>query len=64
MVNGSDCLQIQGGGGGDLQLIRGRIQEYDVSCGMITHQFNMFGIVNIWIRGRFYVEIGYFFNFH
>ena len=35
-----------GGGGGGLQLIRGRIQEYVVSCGMITHHFNMFGIVD------------------
>ena len=32
--------------GGGLQLIRGRIQEYVVSCGMITHHFNMFGIVD------------------
>ena len=36
----------KGGGGGGLQLIRGRIQEYVVSCGMITHHFNMFGIVD------------------
>ena len=43
MVNESDCLQIRGGG---VQLIRGRIQEYVVSCGMITHHFNMFGIVD------------------
>ena len=43
MVNGSDCLQILGRAG--LQLIKGRIQEYVVSCGMITHHFNMFGIV-------------------
>ena len=42
MVNGSDCLQLRGG----LQLIRGKIQEYVVSCGMITHHFNMFGIVD------------------
>ena len=42
MVNGSDCLQIPGG----LQLIRSRIQEYVVSCEMITHHFNMFGIVD------------------
>ena len=46
MVNGSDCLQIRGGGGGALQLIRGRIQEYVVSCGMITYHFNMFGIAD------------------
>ena len=45
MVNGSDCLQIRGWGGGGLQLMKGRIQEYVVSCGMITHHFNMFGIV-------------------
>ena len=32
--------------GGGVQLIKGRIQEYVVSCGMITHHFNMFGIVN------------------
>ena len=44
MVNGADYLQIRGGGA--LQLIRGRIQEYAVSCGMITHHFNMFGIVD------------------
>ena len=44
MVNGSDCLQLSGGGG--LQLIRGKIQEYVVSCGMITHHLNMFGIVD------------------
>ena len=44
MVNGSDCLQIRGGGG--LQLIRCRIQEYVVSSGMITHHFNMLGIVD------------------
>ena len=37
MVNRSDCLQI---GGGGVQLIRGRIQEYVVSCRMITHHFN------------------------
>ena len=43
MVNGSDCLQIRGRAG--LQLIRGRIQEYVVSCGMITYHFNMFGII-------------------
>ena len=42
MVNGSDYLQIRG----DLQLIRGRIQEYVVSCGMITHHLNMFGTVD------------------
>ena len=46
MVNGSDCLQLRGGGGGGLQLIRGKMQEYVVSCGMITHHFNMFGIVD------------------
>ena len=45
MVNGSHCLQLRGGGGG-LQLIRGKIQEYVTSCGMITHHFNMFGIVD------------------
>ena len=44
MVSGSDCLQIRGRVG--LQLIKGRIQEYVVSCGMITHHFNMFGIVD------------------
>ena len=44
MVNGSDCLQIRGRAG--LQLIKGRIQEYVVSCGMIIHHFNMFGIVD------------------
>ena len=44
MYDWSDCPQIRGGGG--LQLIRGRIQEYVVSCGMITHHFNMFGIVD------------------
>ena len=44
MVNGSDCLQIRGRGG--LQLIKGRIQEYVVSCGMIAHHFNMLGIVD------------------
>ena len=33
--------------GGGLQLIRGRIQEYVVSCGMISHHFNMFRIVEI-----------------
>ena len=44
MVNGSDCLQIRGRV--DLQLIKGRIQEYVVSCGMITHNFNMLGIVD------------------
>ena len=43
MVNRSDCLQIRVGG---LQLIRPRIQEYIVSSRMITHQFNMFGIVD------------------
>ena len=37
MVNGSDCLQIWGRAG--LQLIKSRIQEYVVSCGMITHHF-------------------------
>ena len=37
MINGSDCLQIRGGG---LQLVRGSIQEYVVSCGTITHHFN------------------------
>ena len=42
MVNGSDCLQIRWG----LQFIRGKIQEHVVSCGMITHHFNMFGIVD------------------
>ena len=48
MVNGSDCLQIRWGGGGEggLELIRGRIHEYVVSCGMITHHFNMYGIVD------------------
>ena len=46
MVNGSDCLQLPGGGGGGLQLIRCKIQEYVVSCGMITHHLNMFGIVD------------------
>ena len=35
-----------GGGRGGLQLIRGKTQEYVVSCGMITHHFNMFGIVD------------------
>ena len=35
-----------GRGGGGLQLIRSRIQEYVVICGMITHHFNMFGIVD------------------
>ena len=44
MVNGSDCLQMRGRAG--LQLIKGRIQEYVVSCGMITHHFNMLGIVD------------------
>ena len=44
MVNGSDCLQIRRRVG--LQLIKGRIQEYVVSCGMITCHFNMFGIVD------------------
>ena len=47
MVNGSDYLQIWGGGGGEggLQLIRGKIQGYAVNCGMITH-FNMFQIAD------------------
>ena len=44
MVNGSDRLQIWGRA--DLQLIKGRIQEYVVSCEMITHHFNMFGIAD------------------
>ena len=35
-----------GGGRAGLQLIKGRIQEYVVSCGMITHHFNMLGIVD------------------
>ena len=37
-----------GGGGGGLQLIGGgggRKKEYLVSCGMITHHFNMFRTV-------------------
>ena len=41
MVSGSDYLQIWG-----VQLIRGRIQQYVVSYGMITHHFYMFGIVD------------------
>ena len=41
MVSGSDYLQIWG-----VQLIRGRIQQYVVSYGMITHHFDMFGIVD------------------
>ena len=44
MVNGSDCLQIRGRAG--LHLIKGRRQEYVVSCGIITHHFNMLGIVD------------------
>ena len=39
MSMGLIVYKYQGGGGGGwgLQLIRGSIQEYVVSCGMITH---------------------------
>ena len=43
-------IYMGGGGRGRLQLIRGRIQEYVVSCGMITHHFDMFGIVGVSLR--------------
>ena len=41
MVSGSDYLQIWG-----VQLIRGRIQRYVISYGLITHYFDTFGIVD------------------